>query len=161
MSACPCGTGKSYEDCCGPYIAGTSLPPTAEALMRSRYSAFGQRAVDYLHDTLAPEARHDFDRKTTEQLCDEGQWEGLEIRTCEAGGTADEAGTVEFVATYKHADQPVVHHETGTFRKEDGRWYYVDGHMGPQPRRVVKIGRNDPCLCGSGKKYKKCCGAAA
>ncbi len=86
---------------------------------------------------------------------------GLEVRHTEGGGPGETEGVVEFVAHYRQAGTERLHHETATFTHKDGRWWYVDGIMGVKPRRAEKIGRNDPCSCGSGKKYKKGCGAAA
>jgi SEC-C motif-containing protein len=70
-------------------------------------------------------------------------------------------GTVEFVARYRQGGKVFAHHEQASFRKADGRWLYVDGTINPKPaqRFAAKVGRNDPCPCGSGQKYKKCCGA--
>lgn len=161
MTDCHCGSGRSFADCCGPYLSGEALPPTAEALMRSRYSAFCTRNVDYLHDTLLPSTRHDFNREHVAEWAANSQWTGLEVRRAVKGGADDTDGDVEFVARFTVKGENYVHHETGTFAKEDGRWYYVDGIMGQKPRTAPKVGRNDPCTCGSGKKYKKCCGAAA
>lgn len=161
MTACPCSSGRDFDACCGPYLSGDALPPTAEALMRSRYSAFATGNIDYLEETLAPEERHDLDRSHITDWSQNSTWTGLEIRTTEAGGEGDATGVVEFLAKFERDGKPQVHHETSRFLKRDGRWYYVDGNMGPPPRKAAKVGRNDPCPCGSGKKYKKCCGAAA
>ncbi|ASG22065.1 YchJ family protein [Nitrospirillum viridazoti] len=159
MSQCHCGSARAYEDCCGPYHAGTALPPTAEALMRSRYSAFIVHNIDYLQSTLLPETAEDFNREETEQWARDSKWQGLEVRWTEAGGPEDDTGKVEFVARFNFEGKDYLHHETSRFEKRDGRWYYVDGAMGPRPRTADKVGRNDPCPCGSGKKYKKCHGA--
>lgn len=159
--ACPCQSGKSFAECCGPFLAGTALPPTAEALMRSRYSAFATGNIDYLEETLLPGTRGDFNRAAAAEWAASSEWTGLQVRARDAGGVADEAGEVEFVAHFRQAGEERVHHETGRFVKNDGRWFYVDGVMGTKPRRVEKIGRNDPCPCGSGKKHKKCCGREA
>ena len=161
MTDCPCGSGKTFEACCGPYLSGAAPVPTAEALMRSRYSAFAMKNVDYLHDTLLPETRHDFNREHVTDWANNSEWTGLEIRSTEAGGPDDGEGVVEFVARFRVQGKDYVHHETSTFKKQDGVWYYVDGIMGQRPRVAPKVGRNEPCPCGSGKKYKKCCGAAA
>jgi SEC-C motif-containing protein len=160
MSTCPCGSGRAFETCCGPLLAGAPAP-TAEALMRSRYTAFTRREFDYLENTHASEVKDDFNRTAAESLANEVTWRRLEVRACEAGGPSDETGTVEFVAHFSRHGQEQMHHELGTFRREDGHWVYVDGRMNPKapPRQVNKVGRNDPCPCGSGKKYKKCCGA--
>lgn len=160
MSVCPCGSGRGLDECCGPLIAG-SRAPTAEALMRSRYTAFVVKNLDYLETTLAPEAREDYDRSETETWIDEAEWQGLEVRATGAGGEGDDTGTVEFVARYRFRGKVIAHHELGSFRRHEGRWAYVDGVMNPKPpqRVAAKVGRNDPCPCGSGQKYKKCCGA--
>lgn len=161
MTNCHCGSGRPFDDCCGPYLAGAPAP-TAEALMRSRYSAFATGNIDYLEETLLPETRQDFDRAQVAEWAQSSEWTGLEIRSTEAGRAGDEEGVVEFVARFRMQGKDYIHQETSSFRKRDGRWFYVDGTMGPRPRaNVVKVGRNDPCTCGSGKKYKKCCGAAA
>lgn len=174
---CPCGSGSSYDNCCEPLIKGTKLPETAEQLMRSRYSAFVKADVEYLKKTLAPESRSDFDMVATKKWAEEAQWKGLKIMSTEKGTTDDNKGTVEFVATYVVDGEGLDHHEVSKFRKADsGQWYFVDGdshthpegeghhhHHKPQTvqRESPKIGRNDPCFCGSGKKYKKCHGADA
>ena len=160
-AACPCGTGMPRAACCGPFLDGSALPPTAEALMRSRYCAFVEGSVDYLRDTLHPDSRADFDAAATAEWSKKSEWLGLEIVGTAAGGEGDEQGQVEFVASYRAGGQRVDHRELSTFAKVDGRWYFVDGQT-PKPRTFVreepKAGRNDPCPCGSGKKLKKCCG---
>ncbi|MCR6629490.1 MAG: YchJ family protein [Magnetospirillum sp.] len=157
MTSCPCGSGRGYDECCGPLLAGGAAA-SPEALMRSRYTAFTRADLDYLENTLAPEAKEDYDRGETETWVKEAKWDGLEVR----GATMDgDQGTVEFVARYKFRGKVLAHHELGSFRRHEGRWVYVDGVMNPRPaqRTADKVGRNDPCPCGSGKKYKKCCGA--
>jgi SEC-C motif-containing protein len=159
MTNCPCGSGLGFEQCCAPLLAGA--PATSpEALMRSRYTAFVKGNADYLRDSLAPEALEGYEHSETETLIKEGRWQGLEVRSSDED-TAQGTGQVEFVARYTVRNQPFVHHELASFRKLDGRWLYVDGVMNPRPQQrvVAKVGRNDPCPCGSGKKYKKCCGA--
>ena len=83
MSLCPCGSRRDYDECCGPLLAGAPAP-TAEALMRSRYTAFTEGKVDYLKDTLTPEEQADFDPEETRIMATEAKWQGLEIRA--AGG---------------------------------------------------------------------------
>lgn len=162
MAECPCGSGRAYENCCGPLISGEQPAATAEALMRSRYSAYVTGAVDYLGDTLHPDSRSDYDAAATRKWAEQSEWFGLEIHSVEQGKADDDAGTVEFVASYKADGTTYRHHEFSRFSRHNGRWYYVDGNMAP-PETVVRseprVGRNDPCPCGSGKKYKKCCGA--
>jgi len=156
MSLCPCGSGRDYDDCCGPIIAGTPAP-TAEALMRSRYSAFVTRQLEHIHRTHAPEIREDFNRAEAERMADECEWKSLEIRYAKEDG---DDGEVEFVIRFRSNNEDMVQVERATFRRDDGQWLYVHGDINPQgPQRFVsKVGRNDPCPCGSGKKAKKCCG---
>jgi len=159
MSLCPCSSGKPFDDCCGPLLSGARPAPTAEALMRSRYSAFATGNIDYLEQSLQPGTRGDFNPDHARDWSSSSEWTGLEVRSTRAGQPGDAEGMVEFVAHFRMNGKDHVHHETGRFAFEDGRWWYVDGTMGPPPRTAVKVGRNDPCLCGSGKKFKKCCGA--
>lgn len=121
--------------------------------MRSRYTAFCKRHVDYLIATLHPSRRQADDRAALAATIDRHQWLGLRVLDVQQGRRADDAGYVEFVAYFEGSPIGQLH-ERSRFVKEDGRWFYVDGeHMAP-----VKTGRNDPCWCGSGKKYKKCHG---
>ena len=162
MQSCHCGSGRPYSACCAPYIHGDATPQTAEALMRSRYSAYAEHAIDYLGDTLHPDHRGDWDRDATRRWSDTAEWLGLEIVATEAGETGDEQGWVEFIATFKERGEFKRHQERSRFQRHAGSWYYVDGEVPkPQTQRHVapKVGRNDPCPCGSGKKFKKCCGA--
>ncbi len=161
MSDCPCGSGKPYSECCEPFLKGASSPETAEQLMRSRYSAYVVGEVDYIHNTLHPDHRADHDLDAARKWSRDSEWLGLEIVATSQGGDGDARGVVEFKAGYR--DRSGIHqaHEISQFEKVDGKWMYVDGAM-PRPDTVVrsgkKVGRNDPCPCGSGKKYKKCCG---
>ena len=159
--SCHCGKGASYEECCLPYIEGKDLPATAEALMRSRYSAYASGEIEYIATTHIPKTRGDVDLEAAKQWSESAEWVGLEIVSTEAGGARDEAGRVEFAATYSVEGAEYRHHENSEFQKEDGRWFYVDGDIvkkKPVVRDAPKVGRNDPCPCGSGKKFKRCCG---
>lgn len=162
MQPCHCGSGRAFETCCGPYIQGDVSAPNAEALMRSRYSAYLEQAIDYLGETLHPAHRSDWDRNATRRWAEQAQWLGLEIVATEAGQPDDQEGTVEFIVRFIEDGRERRHHERSRFRQEHGRWYYVDGTV-PRPpterHAEPKVGRNDPCPCGSGRKYKKCCGA--
>jgi SEC-C motif-containing protein len=161
---CVCGKGDSLQSCCGPYLSGEKLPPTAEALMRSRYAAYAEGNIDYIVATHDPERVDEVDRSSTETWSRQSDWLGLDILNTEAGGPDDETGVVEFIAHYKLRGVTVAHRERAEFRKLKGKWYFVDGkEITPPPakRTGPDIGRNDPCVCGSGKKYKKCCGRSA
>ncbi|MFH1914460.1 MAG: YchJ family protein [Pseudomonadota bacterium] len=157
---CPCGSGKEHIECCGPYISGQTPAPTAEALMRSRYSAYTLKEIDYLRETLSPEALKDHDDTSVREWAESASWLGLEIHETWAGGEDDDKGMVEFSAMYAIDGEERTHRERSQFQRLGGHWRYLDGAMvsGPPIRKEPKIGRNEPCPCGSGKKHKKCCG---
>jgi SEC-C motif domain protein len=120
--ACPCGSAKPYSICCQPYHEGTSAP-TAEALMRSRYSAYVYQLEAYLLKTW-----HSSTRPNSLNLTEDTQtrWLGLEVKR---HVVKDEStATVEFVARYKVAGRAERLHEVSDFIKIDSQWYYIDGH---------------------------------
>jgi SEC-C motif domain protein len=160
MTNCPCGSDKPFDTCCEPFLNGMSTAPTAEALMRARYSAFTTANIDFIERTVHSGSRAGFDRESARKWAEQSQWHGLEILNVTGGKEEDVEGSVEFIATYSQKGEPVKHHEIATFRKEAEAWAFVDGHIMNLPfrRSEPKIGRNNPCHCGSGKKYKKCCG---
>lgn len=120
---CPCLSGDTYGACCGRYHSGAATAPTAEALMRSRYSAFAVGDDAYLLATWAPQTRPDSAGPGDEQ------WRRLDIHRTERGGPFDTTGVVEFTAYYRYpaTGERGSLHETSRFVREDGRWYYVDG----------------------------------
>ena len=161
MDACPCGSELSYVECCEPLIKGVKAAVTPEQLMRARYSAYVKAEIDYLSASLHPDHRKDFDPKSTRAWAEGSQWHKLEIIGTKDGGSDDVTGEVEFIATFTQKGEMMKHHELASFAKEEGKWYFVDGKaVTPQQyvRSAPKVGRNDPCMCGSGKKFKKCCG---
>ena len=160
---CPCGSGLAYADCCEPVIAGVRPALTAEALMRARYAAYARAEIDFLLSSLHPSARDGHDEKAVRDWAENSRWLGLTILSTEAGGEQDDTGAVEFEATYAYGEEgrPRRHHERAEFTREGGAWFFIHGapvKEKPVVREEPKIGRNDPCACGSGKKYKKCCG---
>jgi SEC-C motif-containing protein len=161
MTECPCGSGQPYADCCAPLINGEAQAQSAEALMRARYSAHVNSEIDYIHDTTLASRRDNFNRARLLNWTQHAQWLGLEILDTTDGMPEDTTGTVEFIARYREKGKRVNHHEIAEFTKEDGRWFFKDGNP-PKAEQFIrqgpKVGRNDPCPCGSGKKYKKCCG---
>ena len=161
MPTCPCGRGPSYDACCQPVHDGAQFAVTAEQLMRARYAAYARRRIEFLGESIHPKKRKGHDPESSRQWAEESTWLGLEVVSTEGGGAKEETGSVEFIARYESEGSELEHHEIAQFRKEDGLWYFWDGKtIGPDPvrREEPKIGRNDPCPCGSGKKYKKCCG---
>ncbi len=156
---CPCGDDRDLDACCGRFISGASTPETAEQLMRSRYTAYVLGAIDYIIETHDPRTR-DLDRAEVERWSKKSEWLGLTIVSTARGGADDEEGIVEFQARFFDR-APRTHHERSSFRRDDGRWVYVSGsppESTNDPRRVDKVGRNEPCPCGSQKKFKKCHG---
>ncbi len=164
MSECPCGSGLDFNKCCEPYLSGQRKPSTAEQTMRARYTAYTRADMAFIASTLHPEAREDHDEESARRWAEGSQWLGLEIRATEDGGDGDDEGAVEFVARYRDAKGMLQsHHELSLFTRVDGEWRFRDSRSPPQEqvrREAPKVGRNDPCSCGSGKKYKKCCGRA-
>lgn len=120
---CPCGLGQPYDECCGPLHAGQPAA-SAEALMRSRFSAFALGDAAYLlgswHSTTRP-ARLLLDPRQ--------RWTRLEVLGTEAGGLLDSAGVVEFRAHYREPGESGSLHERSRFVREDGRWVYLDGDL--------------------------------
>jgi SEC-C motif-containing protein len=164
MSNCPCGSGKTYEECCGPIITGTTPAPTAEALMRARYSAYVKRDIGFLERSLSAEQRKDFAAEEARKWAEGSEWQGLTISRTEQGGPGDKFGAVQFAAKFRTEGKDHEHVEVALFGREDGKWVYTGQLNEPGKtvrRETPKVGRNDPCPCGSGKKYKKCFGAAA
>lgn len=146
---CPCGTSLPYRDCCQPCHLGVPAA-TPESLMRSRYSAFVLGLGDYLVETWHPAYLGDLDAKTLGSQ--ETVWDHLDII---GSGAQGDLGWVEFRAWFYEQGQLQCLHERSQFVREEGRWRYTQGDINPRPSRA---GRNDPCPCGSGKKFKKCCG---
>jgi len=157
MSMCPCHSKNPFADCCHPFIRGAAKPDTAEQLMRSRYTAYTLANVDYLARTHHQQTRTDFNKKKTQEMAPKITWLDLSIIKTTDGLLDDVEGSVEFKAHYKVDKTRYTLHEKSQFVKEKEGWFYVSGTT-PQAQRQQKIGRNDPCHCNSGKKYKKCCG---
>lgn len=160
---CPCGSGLALEACCAPVFEDQSKAQTAEALMRARYSAHALGKYEFLEQSTHPEFREESSPEEIKEWSSLMDWQKLEILRTVNGGPDDEVGEVDFRALYQIKGMPQELRENGFFRKENGVWYYVEGTVEtPKPvrRAEPKVGRNHPCPCGSGKKYKKCCGAA-
>ncbi len=162
MQACPCGTEKEYNQCCEPFHQGEAKPSTAEELMRARYSAFVKNQINFIAETHVPGTK-DFNADEAREWATSSEWKGLQVISTKQGEPGQKRGTVEFKALY--ADQngnDYLHHEIANFKNIEDTWYYDEGQIvgtGPITRTQPKVGRNEPCPCGSGKKFKKCCGA--
>ncbi len=158
---CPCCSGKPYAECCGPILDGLRKANTAEELMRARYSAYATEHIGFLKTSATEAVQAEFDEKASTAWSRAARWHGLEIIATEKGLESDTEGVVEFRATYTANNEFCNHHEIARFIKVNGEWKFDDGDLvgeTPITRESPKVGRNDPCPCGSGKKYKKCCG---
>ncbi len=159
MSQCPCGSKKDYEQCCGIFISGEQKPSTPELLMRSRYTAYTKGDMQYIMATMQGPAAQGFDPVSALQWAQSITWKKLEILKSDMNKNR---GFVDFIATYddEHGKEKNMHEKSQFFLDEEsGQWYYVDGENISHTPYVAEArpGRNDPCSCGSGKKYKKCC----
>ena len=154
---CPCCSGQNYNDCCGPYLSGDKTPATPEQLMRSRYSAYANADADYIFSTMQGSALKRADREETKRWAASVEWLKLEVLAAPPAN-ADQ-GMVEFIAYYREQGLEKTLHECSQFIKKNQRWYYIDGKQlnSQAAKQTPKTGRNDPCPCGSGKKFKKCC----
>ena len=151
---CPCGSGLSGVQCCLKFIDAGEEPASAEQLMRSRYTAYCLQNDAYIlktwHVSTRP-GRCGLDKALV--------WKGLNVL-----GSSKKKGKfamVEFIASYEESIlsgkvETGQMHELSRFICDSGRWFYLDGE--PVVSKPVKIGRNAPCVCGSGLKFKKCCG---
>ncbi len=143
---CPCGSGKQYSECCEPLHRGLKTAQTPEQLMRSRYSAFALGEAAYLLKTSMPEHHAADELEQLQAQMGQVEWLKLEV-------LAAYDNIVEFKACFR--DESGIHllHEKSSFVFDGSRWLYDEGTL-----FNTKIERNEACPCGSGKKYKKCCG---
>lgn len=170
MSLCPCQSNIDYEQCCKQLHDGIALAETPEQLMRSRYCAFVMQKTEYILLTHSAQTRHDVSLDSIKQWNQQCDWLALDIVTKPANKNQHK---VEFIAWYKADGKITYHHELSQFFKQeiDGNladylqltndeqhaWYY---HSATFPNAKISLpARNDACICGSGKKFKKCCGS--
>ncbi len=153
---CLCGSQADYSSCCQPFHDNKNSPNSAECLMRSRFTAYAMRKTDYLLKTWDASKRPEEIDFSKEDVV----WTKLEIVSIKKGGANDSKGLVEFKAYYMMDNEEYVMKELSRFKKLAGQWMYLDGLV----NSVVKVGeqtnqgKNAPCSCGSGKKFKRCCG---
>jgi SEC-C motif-containing protein len=159
--ACFCGSEKSLSSCCEPIIQGAALARTPEELMRARFTAHCLRNYAFLVDSTHPEHRSGISEQEIAQWASHVTLTELVVHSASPGETQT-SGTVSFTAHFTIKDTPQELREDASFAMHEGRWYYVDGHVHghvPYMREQPRTGRNELCPCGSGKKFKKCCGA--
>lgn len=122
---CPCGAGKQYQACCGRYIDGQELPPTAETLMRSRYTAYTQANIAYIQATMQGKAAEGFDSQTAAAWAKAAKWRRLKVLKTFSNPSNSDLAYVSFTAYYIWQGKPQSLHETSEFQLIDGRWYYM------------------------------------
>jgi SEC-C motif-containing protein len=159
-AACPACT-TAYQQCCMPLHQGTAIAQTPEALMRSRYSAYALGLYDYIVATYASAERANLTVEDIANSAAQTTWIALRVLDTKIlPQTANDAGQfygeVEFKVFYSETKRLYCLHERSTFIQEDGHWFYRDGAM-LAGNGAVKYKRNDPCCCGSNKKFKQCC----
>ena len=148
---CPCQSGKSYTDCCQPFHLHQMIPDSAEKLMRSRYTAYTQVNIPYIVETTVPAQHPLLDQQAMQLWGDETDWARLKIISHQPFVSKIHSW-VEFKAFFNIENGIDAHHERSLFVLISGRWYFVDPTV-PLPSQ------KQPCVCGSGKKFKHCCGA--
>ena len=159
-AACPCGSGQKFATCCEPVLSRQKVAETAEQVMRSRFTAHVLHDSAHLHRTYLPTSKKPYvaEEETGEPM----EWTRLTIHSHEPE-VKPGVSYVDFTAYYKNGDSEGAMHEKSEFLRVDGEWLFNRPlRQGPAPvKSAVKAGRNDPCPCGSGKKYKHCCLAKA
>ncbi|WP_246777475.1 YchJ family metal-binding protein [Rhizobium sp. BG4] len=130
--------------------------------MRARYTAFTRGDLDFIERTCTDDGKSSLDRFEMERSLPKTTFLGFELREATEEPERD-TGSVTFAFRYRFQDKEFTQVEIANFRRVDGIWLFNDSVVNPKPAtiRVESIGRNEPCPCGSGKKYKKCCGANA
>lgn len=151
--SCFCCSGLAFSDCCEPLLLGYKLPKSPEALMRSRFSAYSTKNYKYVLETYANNFRRDLSITTLKDSDADALWLKLDIVQ---SSQDTNTGLVEFKAYFSYNRQFYLLHELSEFILEDNRWLYTKGELIADATPYIPS-RNDKCLCGSNKKYKKCC----
>lgn len=156
IANCLCGSELPRHQCCELLHTGHANAVTAVALMRSRFTAYAMQNEAYLlktWDTSTRPATIDFSKET-------GEWTRLVILLTKKGTRNDSKGLVEFKAYFTVDNEQRVMNEVSRFVKRQGLWFYLDGNVKSisSDQGSVNHGLNTLCQCGSGKKFKRCCG---
>ncbi len=157
---CPCGSSKTYKDCCSSFHIGEAFATTPEQLMRSRYCAYAMKNGQYIYDTYASKSQKKQSVDDIQASADESKWMSLTIiSTSSIPLTIEEATlpTVTFCAKYLVGTTLFSMTEISSFTLEQGHWKYVDGDNFEHVE-LGKVKRNELCPCQSNKKFKACCG---
>jgi SEC-C motif-containing protein len=156
--SCPCGSGAPFANCCEQIINGERESQTAEELMRARYAAFATGAIDFIVASTHSRTRREIEIQDIREWSQTSTWHGLQI--IETKLVNDDRASVSFEAQFTQAGKDQNHREKALFERESGKWRFVTGGELKNPTvryETPRIGRNEPCPCGSGRKYKKCC----
>ena len=148
--SCYCGNTKTFQNCCEPIILQQQLATSAEQLMRSRFSAFYTKNEAWLEASWDESTR-----SKTLQFEDGLKW--LDLTIIQSSNSDKTHSTVEFEARYLKAGKVQAIHENSRFIKHGLQWLYIDGDYLKTTFKAFKVGRNDPCPCNSGLKFKSCC----
>jgi SEC-C motif-containing protein len=151
---CFCGNETTFEQCCQPIIAGKLDAKDSEALMRSRFTAYVINDYQYILHTYASAQRTHLTIKQLSESAQDTQWLSLQVLNHQ---TQERTARVEFKAFYQVESTYYVMHELSNFVLEAGKWFYTSGLVQKDSGKFTPE-RNSQCLCGSGKKFKKCCG---
>jgi SEC-C motif domain protein len=154
---CPCGSGKNFGNCCEQILNGQRPAADAEELMRARFTAHVIHDFRFVHDSHRPTAGKPYVDEVGEPAM---QWTKLIVHAHETSADQPDKAFVDFSAYGTEEGVEKVLHEKAEFLRIDGQWLYNrEARLGPAPYKASapKVGRNEPCPCGSGKKYKQCC----
>ncbi len=157
---CPCGSSATFAACCEPVIKGDREAETAAELMRARYSAFATGAIEFIVASTHSRTRREVNVQDTTEWSQTSTWHGFQILDTKDLG--NDQAQVSFAAQFTQHGKEQNHREKSLFEREDGKWRFVTGDELKNPTvryDAPRPGRNEPCPCGSGKKYKKCCGS--
>ena len=147
---CPCQLSQPYANCCQPFHTGQRQPENAEQLMRSRYAAYALQQINYLVRTTVPAQQPLLDVNGIAQWSREAQWLGLTVHQ-HIPCIGKRHAQVAFTAHFAEHGSAREHHELSAFVQINGAWYFIDPTV-PLPSM------KSPCICGSGAKFKACCG---
>lgn len=125
---CPCGSGKSFTECCEKFLSGVKQPQHAEELMRSRYSAFVMLDLNYIASTMKGIALQRFNCEASKLWAEQAKWRRLKVINSYPHKDINNHYLVEFKAYYIWRGKPQILHELSEFAYVDGSWFYIDGH---------------------------------
>lgn len=154
MQKCHCCSGKDFQHCCAPFLEHQKTAKTAEQLMRSRFSAYKCRNYQYVFETYGEVQQKTLSTAALEDSARDTFWLGLKVTKFVE--TTKNSAQVEFIATYAENGNLYQMHEVSDFERQQGLWKYTTGQIQADSGKI-KLSRNAPCPCNSGKKFKQCC----